>query len=461
MTMAKEKSVLFLKIFKFIADAASLYLAFVFSHKIRTAMTVFWDIKEIHPYSYYFIPSLIVVGILMWLIFTGGGYRVKRGINIEDEFTFVLKAVTKGFILFLAITFFDKEADYSRLLLLIYWLTAIIVLTLSRGIINAIHVAFRRAGRDIEKLMVVGSVEDGKKIENILSRHPELGYRIVGVISEEKENPADANVLGSMENIEEVLDRIPVDEVIITLSRSDRLSAMGVCKICEDKGIKYQILSDVFDVILDQSNAGKVEELLFRDIGKINYQNWQLIVKRIIDYVGALLGIVLSSPVWLLTAVAIKVDSRGPVFFKQERVGKHGRKFMIYKFRSMRVDAPKYAEKVSGSEDPRLTKVGAFIRKTSIDELPQLINIFRGEMSFVGPRPEMAFLVEQYDPIYRRRLVMKPGLTGLWQVMGRSDLPLQENIKFDLYYIQNFSLLLDFMIMLRTVPAVIKRKGAY
>jgi len=166
-------------------------------------------------------------------------------------------------------------------------------------------------------------------------------------------------------------------------------------------------------------------------------------------------------PVFIVIAIAIKIDSPGPVFFIQERVGKDGKIFKVIKFRTMYKDTPKFALSPRSQGDPRITKVGAFLRRWSLDELPQLINVLKGEMSLVGPRPEMPQIVEEYEPWQRERLKVKPGITGIWQILGRKDLPLEKNIQYDLIYVKNRSFLLDIIIILKTIPLVIKGKGAY
>jgi exopolysaccharide biosynthesis polyprenyl glycosylphosphotransferase len=183
--------------------------------------------------------------------------------------------------------------------------------------------------------------------------------------------------------------------------------------------------------------------------------------KRAMDLVLASVGIVITVPLWLCVMALIKIDSRGPIFFSQERVGRDGRRFPMLKFRTMFVNAPAYSRSPREEGDDRVTRLGKILRKSSLDELPQLINVLAGDMSIVGPRPEMPFIVEKYKDWEKKRLSVKPGLTGLWQVIGRQELPLEENVQYDFYYIKNRSLVMDISIILRTIPALLSRKGAY
>jgi exopolysaccharide biosynthesis polyprenyl glycosylphosphotransferase len=184
-------------------------------------------------------------------------------------------------------------------------------------------------------------------------------------------------------------------------------------------------------------------------------------MKRVMDLVIASVGIVITTPLWLFVMALIKIDSKGPIFFSQERVGRDGKRFSMIKFRTMRMDTPAYSRSPRQEGDDRVTKLGRILRRISLDELPQLINVLAGDMSIVGPRPEMPFIVEKYQDWENKRLSVKPGLTGLWQVIGRQELPLEENVQYDFYYIKNRSLIMDISIVLRTVPALLSRKGAY
>jgi exopolysaccharide biosynthesis polyprenyl glycosylphosphotransferase len=230
---------------------------------------------------------------------------------------------------------------------------------------------------------------------------------------------------------------------------------------CEDLDVTFRVVTNLFEVLTAGTPVELVDDLPLVRLGGARPGPAYAYAKRALDVAGAALGLVLVAPLWAWVAWRIRRDSPGPVLFRQERVGRGGERFQMVKFRTMRADAEPYAVAPRSGEDPRITPFGAFLRRTSIDEVPQLLNVLRGEMSLVGPRPEMPFIVEEYDAWQRRRLTVKPGITGLWQILGRKDLPMHDNLQYDFYYIRNRSLWMDAWLLLRTVGAVLSRRGAY
>ena len=220
-------------------------------------------------------------------------------------------------------------------------------------------------------------------------------------------------------------------------------------------------MADLFGVLTERTGLGELDGIPIYSLGIGSISGWSKILKRAMDFTFSLIGIIISLPLWIIIPISIKLDSRGPVFFIQERVGEKGRIFNMLKFRTMRSDVHPFDYAPRSPDDPRITRVGRVIRRMSLDELPQLINVLKGDMSLVGPRPEMPFIVKKYQDWQRKRLEVKPGITGLWQIMGRKDLPLHENLEYDFYYIKNQSLLLDFVILIKTIPQVLLGRGAY
>jgi exopolysaccharide biosynthesis polyprenyl glycosylphosphotransferase len=263
-----------------------------------------------------------------------------------------------------------------------------------------------------------------------------------------------------------------VDEVIITLPWTYHRRILSLLRECERRNVAARIVPDLFQLSLRQVAVSDLGGVPLIGVQEIAFSRTALLVKRAMDVILALLMILLGLPVIVLIALAIKLDSPGPILFRQDRVGKNGRPFRIYKFRSMRVGAEEEQEDLLAMNeadgplfkirnDPRLTRVGRFLRRTSLDELPQLINVLQGQMSLVGPRPAIAYEVEQYQPWHRQRLSVHPGMTGLWQVSGRSELTFDEGVLLDIYYIEHWSPWLDLTILLRTVPKVFIGDGAY
>jgi exopolysaccharide biosynthesis polyprenyl glycosylphosphotransferase len=263
-----------------------------------------------------------------------------------------------------------------------------------------------------------------------------------------------------------------VDEVIIALPSNMHQYAIRSVKMCERLGTSFKLIPDLYELSLSRIDMETIEGIPLIGIKQVSLNTLQRVITRLVDIVLSILGLVVGSPLWLFIALAIRVTSVGPIIYRQVRVGLNGQHFITYKFRSMYQDADKRLaqlrskNEVSGplfkmKDDPRRTPIGTFLRETSLDEIPQLFNVLKGEMSLVGPRPPLPSEVAQYEEWQKGRLAIKPGLTGLWQVRGRSDLSFDEGVLMDLYYIENWSLRLYFQILLRTIPAVLFRRGAY
>jgi exopolysaccharide biosynthesis polyprenyl glycosylphosphotransferase len=278
--------------------------------------------------------------------------------------------------------------------------------------------------------------------------------------------------LGPTDGIVRVVEEQAIDEVIITLPWISHRKIMAIMDACQRQRVRFRIVPDLFELSLSRVDIDEVNGIPLLGLREVSISRTSWLIKRAVDTAVAAIMLVLTAPLMLLAAIAIKLESPGPAVFAQVRVGQGGRLFTVYKFRSMRLGAEeKLPELAAQSEagkilfkmrqDPRHTSVGRFLRRSSIDELPQLYNILRGEMSIVGPRPALPSEVAQYEDWHRKRLEVPPGMTGLWQVMGRSEIPFDEMVMLDIYYIENWSLGLDFRIMLRTIPTVLSGRGAY
>jgi exopolysaccharide biosynthesis polyprenyl glycosylphosphotransferase len=290
-------------------------------------------------------------------------------------------------------------------------------------------------------------------------------YNIVGLISTSKEFVGkiidNYEVKGTISSLKEIIKSENVDVVIFADEKLPLSAVMSIISNMDIKDVAFFIVSQGFEAVKYGLNVEFIGSLPLVELGFETKNPFYDVIKRIFDFVVSLILLLILIPVFIVIAIAIKIDSPGPVFFIQERVGKDGKIFKVIKFRTMYKDTPKFALSPRSQGDPRITKVGAFLRRWSLDELPQLINVLKGEMSLVGPRPEMPQIVEEYEPWQRERLKVKPGITGIWQILGRKDLPLEKNIQYDLIYVKNRSFLLDIIIILKTIPLVIKGKGAY
>jgi exopolysaccharide biosynthesis polyprenyl glycosylphosphotransferase len=286
---------------------------------------------------------------------------------------------------------------------------------------------------------VVGFVDDAEPLPEKLAGHPVLG------------RPAELRALSIEHGVREIFVAMP------SLGHTRMLSLVLEC---EDLGITFRCVTNLFEVLTAGTPIDLVDDVPLVRLGREQVNGFYEPLKRVFDLVGALGALVLTAPLLLWVASRL-ARSRVSPFFVQERIGRHGRPFRMVKFRTLREEVDPYAVAPRDRDDPRITSYGAWLRGTSIDELPQLWNVLRGDMSLVGPRPEMPFIVDGYDEWQRRRLSVKPGITGLWQILGRKDLPMHENLQYDFYYIRNRSLALDASILLRTVGAVWSRRGAF
>jgi len=334
----------------------------------------------------------------------------------------------------------------------------------------------RQAGQGIDRLLVIGAGEVGRAVMRNIIAQPELGYQIVGFLDDD---PTKSNTdigpikaLGPVENLSEVIKAYDINQVIITLPWQYHRKTVRLVLEAEEAGVRARVVPDLFQLSLGGVDVETINGIPLISIKQTALTGWNLILKRALDLSLSLVIVLLTAPLWALIALAIKLDSPGPVFFTQERAGKYGRPFKVYKFRSMYVGAEAEQQKLAAQneasgplfkirDDPRRTRVGRFIRRTSLDELPQFINVIRGEMSIVGPRPALFSEVAQYQDWQRKRLEIQPGITGLWQVSGRSDLTFDEMVMLDIYYGENWSLGADIRIMLRTIPQVLFGDGAY
>jgi exopolysaccharide biosynthesis polyprenyl glycosylphosphotransferase len=363
----------------------------------------------------------------------------------------------------------------SRALTGLYSVTALIFLVGNRLGLQVAEWVVRRRGYHVRRYAVIGSGELAREVVNTMSAHPEWGFELVGHIAASRA-PAIGRVLGSVHDLPRILGEHVIDEVIVALPHA-RMSAPGgpvekAIQICEERGVAVRIS---LDVLRHSGSArmrvGDLDGLPMLCFTRTPSDALALAAKRAFDVAVAGFVLALMSPLLLVVAVAIRLDSPGPVFFRQRRVGLNGRDFTMMKFRSMRADAEQRLAGLKGENeasgpvfkmkhDPRITRVGQLLRKTSLDEFPQFINVLRGEMSVVGPRPPIRSEVVQYEPWQRRRLSVRPGITCTWQVSGRSDISFDRWMKLDLEYIDRWSFWRDFRICLQTVPAVLAARGA-
>ncbi len=459
-----------------VSDILLISASMVLAYWVRYELQWFRDVSYHHPLSAY-IPFDLLFTVLMLLAFQiDRVYQQWRGRPWLDQVYRIINATAKSVVVIMAITFVFQPLQYSRLLLIEAGIIATMLLALSRMAQNEIVGRLRTRGVGVARVIIVGAGEVGRTVMRTIVAHPELGYQVVGFVDD---NPQKGRTdigrfkaLGSVNNLPRLIEEKAADEVIITLPWMYHRKIMSIVRECERRQVSAYIVPDLFQMSLSQVDVDDLGGVPLVGVREVGFDRGSLLVKRIVDIVGACVGLLLGVPLMALIALAIRLDSPGPVIFSQTRVGAGGKLFEIYKFRSMREGAEEELEQLRElneadgpifkiRDDPRLTRMGRFLRCTSLDELPQLWNLLRGEISLVGPRPPTPGEVEGYQEWHKKRLEGRPGITGLWQVSGRSLLSFDEMVLLDIYYIENWSLWLDFKILMRTIPKVLSGEGAY
>jgi exopolysaccharide biosynthesis polyprenyl glycosylphosphotransferase len=352
---------------------------------------------------------------------------------------------------------------------------ASLLLIIERWLLVALSRYFRKMGYNYRNLLLVGTGARAEKFIKLVHKHEEWGLRIVGLIDAEKNKLGriicGEKVIGLLDDIPKILIENIIDEVIFIVPRKWITKIEKSLFACEIQGVKAHIAADFFNMNIAHCISSDIEGIPLLGFNTTGGEEWQLLLKRMFDIIISILLLIILSPLFLIIAVFIKSFSQGPVIFRQVRRGLNGRKFVMYKFRTM-IDGAEHKQnelkvfnEMDGPvfkmhNDPRVTRFGVFLRRSSLDELPQLFNVFKGDMSLVGPRPPLPSEIEKYEIWQRRRLSMKPGITCLWQANGRNNVDFDKWMKMDLEYIDNWSIGLDFKIMLKTIPAVLLSVGA-
>jgi exopolysaccharide biosynthesis polyprenyl glycosylphosphotransferase len=473
---------LFARIFLILLDVAMINLAFVAAYFLR--FIVFRGVDLSNGFrnedysSFYELQIIVTVGLLIAFSLRGL-YRLRTASPWAKQFWIIASATTSAFAIFTALDYLLRSTDLaidaqSRAVVIFTWAAVIALVSLARLLVVSALIFLYRRGFFLTKLLVVGSGRLGKLTMQQIAASPRLGYRVVGFVEEQHVPLTDFGrfkSLGYIWELDQVIRGARAAQVIVTLPSHDHQAILQTANICERAGADYKLVPDMYELSLSRINVDTIEGIPLIGLRRDTVNQFQMRVKRLFDIVIASAALLFGAPIWLLVALAIKLDSPGPILFSQQRIGLRGEPFGFLKFRSMRVDAEEVLDELRTTaaernlfkqkNDPRRTRVGRFIRPFSIDEIPQLINVLRGEMSLIGPRPLPVVESRNYDDWEKGRFEMKPGLTGLWQVRGRSDIKFDEMILMDLYYIENWSLKLDLQIILQTIPAVLLRRGAY
>ncbi len=463
-------------IFTVLLDVLLINISFALAYYVRYQLELFIPVNDANaaPYTAYLPFQFWHTVLLLTFLNLDGVYAVRRGGSWLPEFYRIANATTTVTVILIAATFIFLPLVYSRLLLLEAALFTILFLSGARGLRRMVETQLRKRGVGVARVLIVGAGETGRAVMRSLVARPELGYQIVGFVDDDpgKGDLGRFKALGGLDQLETLITTERVDEVIITLPSMYHRKIIELVRACEKRRARARVAPDLFQLSISRVDVDDIGGIPLLGIKEASIPRAGRLVKRGMDILLSALALIVAGPVLLLTALVVRLESPGPAIFKQIRVGERGRAFTIYKFRSMRQGAEEEQSQLlnrneaSGplfkiKDDPRLTRVGRFLRRASLDELPQFINVLRGEMSLVGPRPGPPHEVAQYQPWHRQRLEVAPGITGLWQVSGRSDLTFDEMCLLDIYYIENWSLGLDLTVLLRTIPRVIFGGGAY
>ena len=420
--------------------------------------------RSINPLEWY-VRALPIV-VLPWVAtcWWFGIYRSSRMQTRLDELQRLLRGVALGLLVISTVSFFFKELEFGRTVVLASAGFSLCLQGASRLLFNHLERAARIRGTGDVPALIVGTGVPGIRLLQKLQDHPEIGYDVVGFLDDCDEVPekdvANRPVLGSLDDLRSVAIEFGVKEVFVALPALGHTRMLSLVLACEDLGITFRVVTNLFEVLTAGTQIDLVDDLPLVRLGRDGVHALYEPLKRLFDIAGALAALTLAGPLMLWVAFRLRLEGSSPLFV-HERVGRNGRLFRMSKFRTLNTDVGSYEVAPRDRQDPRITPYGKWLRNTSIDELPQLFNVLDGSMSLVGPRPEMPFIVDTYDEWQRRRLTVKPGISGLWQILGRKDLPMHENLQYDFYYIRNRSLIFDASILLRTVGAVLSRRGAF
>ncbi len=461
-------------LFLFLADVLVTELALLIAEYARD---IFPFGRESAGMSFIDLPILVAVA-LVWAFFLRlfGAYDPKRLSTFVDEGRSVLFAVMAGMVV-LSSFFYMFNLEYRSRMSFVYFLAIDLALLLNfRLIARYVIRSMVEGGYSVRRVVLVGLTKVGKELAYVIRTQPWSGLVLAGFVDDDQsQQNAEIEgrpVLGTTDNLSKIICDYSIDDVIVALPGREHDRIAEIVLGLQTCPVRVRVVPDLFEMVSVRAHVEDFWGVPLIGLRDPVITGFDRAFKRVFDLLASSILLVLLSPAMLLIALAIRLDSHGPAIFRQERVGENGKPFFMYKFRTMRDGADRMVSKLEEQgvygngvykvkDDPRVTRVGRILRRISLDELPQMINVLKGEMSLVGPRPEQPWIVDRYECWQRKRLSVMPGMTGWWQVNGRSDRPMYLNTEYDLYYIQNYSPILDLKILWKTVWVVLKGKGAY
>ncbi len=482
----------------FASDALLTFACFVIAYKLREGGAIFsptalaWS-KNFVPYAgilFFAVPCRLAMLVYQRV------FRLQGAFSYPQEWIKIFKAIAVSSLLTVAWAFLFRggfafrEFSYSRGVFLLDFAVSLVVFSLFHFALRFAQSLIRKKDINLIPTLIVGTNAEAAQTLRELNERKDLGYRVIGVVEKDAESSTENRgeleneIIGTIAELPDLIRQLDIQEVIITDSEISSEKFFDVMmQVGRSQKVEFRFAPNLFNLLPQKTSVEQIGVLPMVRLFREPLSDAERLLKRLSDIVVSAIALIILSPVWLLISLLVKFDSKGAILFKQERVGMDGRVFLCYKFRTMQADADDaihreaYRQNIKGASeanagndenpvfgkvknDARITKIGKYLRRSSLDELPQFLNVLKGDMSVIGARPPIPYEVEEYDLKHRRRLDMKPGITGLWQVSGRNRLTFEEMVRIDLYYIENWSLWLDLKIILLTLPAVLRGDGA-
>jgi len=481
-----KRSELFFSFILIPIDIAAILGAIAVSYFIRTRADYPFPVSYILPFSSYLKFGIISLPIWFLVFVSFGLYDLKNTRRGYKEFLNIIIAVPVVMMIIISIVFFARINVYSRIIFVYLTVLSLLFLIFARIWIRILQRYLFKFGIGVKRVIVIGVGDVSSRIIREMKKSYGLGFKVLGIVvtDGEHEGFGDAEIFGTLDEIGPIVKKHHPDELLLADPELPTEKMLNLISLCEDNRITFRFVPNLLAVRRLNTDIITIAQTPVIELRRTPLDGWGRIAKRIIDIFGALVGILLTLPLQLIIAILIKITDPGPIFFIQERVGRD-RNFNFIKFRTMKLKyctgeryggekAEKLREELARTKnessgpmfkmknDPRVSSIGRFLRKTSLDEVPQFYNVLIGDMSLVGPRPPLPTEVAQYTREQRKRILgVKPGLTGLWQVSGRSDIQFDEWVKLDVFYIENWSIWLDILILLKTIWVLLIGKGAY
>lgn len=420
--------------------------------------------------------AILVTMIMIATLAGKGMYQRRMSIDIARESVATFNAATTTVAIVIVVSFMLHQFDYSRGVLVYLWIFLTLFLIAGRLVARSTRSIAHHKGVGVRRLLVIGGSDAGKMVMQSVKARPDLGYEVVGFVDRRSisrvPNFGRFQRLGSLHDLPELLGTEKVDDVVVALPGSAHEELSSLVALCERRGVGLKLIPDTYNMHLSRVQVDEIAGIPLLDVRERPIRTLERATKRFLDVVAGVALMLLTLPIISILAVLIRLDSEGPAFIRQERLGKDGTPFTCYKLRSMYVNADQLLTQLLEKNeaggpifkmrnDPRCTRVGRYLRRLSLDELPQIWNVVLGSMSLVGPRPPLAREVVNYEDWQFRRLEVKPGITGIWQVSGRSNLTFDEMVMMDIMYVDSWSPILDLKILVRTAVAVVAGRGAY